>query len=180
MRSQAAGRWRVGVEQATGSVDFDEYATTRWSRLVRTCVLLGAGTEEAEDLVQATLTKVWRSWRRVQGADDVDAYVHRILVNTFTDARRRRWTSERPSAMLPELGMPDVSDAVVLRDAVRRSMQQLSAEHRAVVVLRYYALLSEAQIAEALGLARGTVKSRLSRALQVLRRDPSLTTEGVE
>lgn len=161
-------------------MDFDEYAATRWARLVRTCVLLGASVEEAEDLTQTTLTKVWRSWRRVQRADDVDAYVHRILINSLTDARRRRWTGERPTEVLPETGVSDASNAVVLRDAVRRSLEQLSPEHREVVVLRYYASLSEAQAADALGVARGTVKSRLSRALQVLRCDPSLATEGVE
>lgn len=161
-------------------VEFDEYAAARWPRLVRSAVLLGARPEEAEDLAQATLTKVWRSWSRVSSADDRDAYVYRILLNTFTDGRRRRWTGERPAAVLPEAGEPDASEAVVLRDAVRRSLTQLSPDQREVVVLRYYAHLTEAQMAAALGVAPGTVKSRLARALKVLRCDPTLTPEGVE
>lgn len=178
---QAMKRTPTPVTVQVGTdIDFDTYASARWARLVRACVLLGANVEEAEDLAQATLTKVWRSWGKVLKADDMDAYVHRILINTFTDARRRRWTGERPTAVLPDSGAPDASDAVVLRDAVRRSLEALSPEHREVVVLRYYASLTESQTATALGVPRGTVKSRLSRALQTLRCDPSLATEGVE
>jgi DNA-directed RNA polymerase specialized sigma24 family protein len=77
----------VGVED-----EFSEYVAARWPRLVRSAVLLGCSAAEAEDVVQTALTRCLVSWSRVQRADDRDAYVHRVLINTFTSARRRRWT----------------------------------------------------------------------------------------
>lgn len=160
---------------------FDAYASARWPRLVRSAVLLGAQAEEAEDVAQATLTKAWRSWAKVAKADDTDAYVYRILLNTFTDGRRRRWTGEHPTEFLPEASEPDATDLVVTRDAVWRALHRLTPEQRAAVVLRFYAHLSESQMSVALGVAPGTVKSRLARALLVLRNDPALSAmnEGV-
>jgi DNA-directed RNA polymerase specialized sigma24 family protein len=63
--------------------DFSEYVAARWARLVRSAVLLGCPHAEVEDLVQTTLERCLVKWRKVQRADDRDAYVHRILINTF-------------------------------------------------------------------------------------------------
>ncbi|MFW6775626.1 SigE family RNA polymerase sigma factor [Nocardioides sp. CPCC 205120] len=155
-------------------VDFDAYVALRWTRLVRAAVLLGAGREEAEDVVQSCLVRCLVRWDRVRAADDVDAYVHKALVNTFVSSRRRRWHGERPTEHLPEVVHVDAADEVDHRDAVLRALERLGADQRAVVVLRYYSHLTERQTAEALGVAPGTVKSRLSRALRVLAADPSL------
>lgn len=160
--------------------EFSEYAAARWPRLVRSAVLQGCSRAEAEDVAQLALTKVWRSWSRVQAADDRDAYVYRVLLNTLTDGRRRRWMGERPTEVVPESGTTDVTSEVALRDVVRRSLEALPADQRAAVVLRYYAHLSEAQMADVLGVAPGTVKSRLSRALTALRCDPVLSAEAGE
>lgn len=154
--------------------DFSEYVAAHWPRLVRSAVLLGCNQPEAEDLVQTTLERCLVKWSRVQSAENRDAYVHRILINTFTSSRRRRWTGERPTAVLPEAPRPDETPAIDATDAVLRALNQLTPEQRTAIVLRYYAHLGEAQMATVLGVAPGTVKSRLSRALRSLSQDPHL------
>ena len=154
--------------------EFSEYVAARWPRLVRSAVLLGCAPAEAEDVVQTALTRCLTNWSKVRRADDRDAYVHRVLINTFTSARRRRWVGERPAAVLPELPVEDATAAFDATDALARSLARLTPDQRECVVLRYYAHLTEAQMAGVLGVAPGTVKSRLSRALKVLAEDPQL------
>jgi RNA polymerase sigma-70 factor (sigma-E family) len=154
--------------------DFSEYVAARWPRLVRSAVLLGCSPTEAEDVVQAALERCLVHWRKVERADDRDAYVHRILINTFTSSRRRRWSTEKTVAELPDRAGPDEILEVDLADVVLRSLRTLTHDQRSVVVLRYYAHLSEEQMATALGVAAGTVKSRLSRALRTLSDNPDL------
>lgn len=145
--------------------DFAAYASARWAALVRSGIVLGCTLDEAQDLAQATLLRCFTAWGRVQRATDRDAYVYRILLNCHHDSRRRRWWGEQPTERLPEPGTPDATAQVEAADAVRRALADLSPTHRQVVVLRYYANLSEAQTADILHIAPGTVKSRLSRAL---------------
>ncbi|GAB2973012.1 SigE family RNA polymerase sigma factor [Nocardioides montaniterrae] len=147
-------------------MEFSSYVAARRARLVRTAVLLGCPRADAEDVVQSALLKCYRSWRRVARADSPDAYVHRVLVNTLADARARRWNGELPSHSLPEsrAGDPDWTDGI----AVRRALAELRPVDREVLVLRFYADLSERDTADALGVAPGTVKSRTSRALAAL------------
>ena len=154
--------------------EFAEYVGARWPRLVRTAVLLGCSPAEAEDVVQSALLRCLLHWSKVLAADDRDAYVHRVLINTFTSARRRRWTRESPVARLPEEVSADPTVSVDLSDAVLRSLGRLNAEQRATVVLRYYSQLTEHQTADILGIAVGTVKSRVARALVILADDPDL------
>ena len=153
---------------------FEEYVAARWSRLVRSAVLMGADRHAAEDLVQTTLAKCFVVWPRVSRAQDPDAYVHRVLINALTDSRRRRWWGETPTEVLPVGGLPVAADEVVRDDALRTALLRLTLEQRQVLVLRYYADLTEAQIASALGVAVGTVKSRAARGLATLEADPSL------
>jgi RNA polymerase sigma-70 factor (sigma-E family) len=155
--------------------DLANYVSARWPRMVRAAVLLGSSRSEAEDLVQGVFERCVVKWGRVRRADDRDAYVHRMLVNAFVSSRRRRWTGEVPTAAftLEEPG-PDAIEDVDDADVMERALSGLSADHRAVVVLRYYVQLSEQQMATVLGVAPGTVKSRLARALQVLAADPQL------
>ena len=146
-------------------MDFTTYVAERRTRLVRTAVLLGCPRADAEDLVQAALLKCYRSWRRVARADHPDAYVHRVLVTTLADARARRWNGELPTDELPDEGVEaDPTGGI----ALRRALAGLAPEHRAVLVLRFYADLSERDAAAALGVPPGTVKSRTSRALKAL------------
>ncbi|MEV0287860.1 MULTISPECIES: SigE family RNA polymerase sigma factor [unclassified Kribbella] len=156
------------------SDDFSEYVAARWAGLVRSAVLLGCTHAEAEDLVQSVLERCLLKWRKVQAADDRDAYVHRILVNTFLSTRRRRWTGEKPTATLPEYGGADHTTGIDDTDAIMRALDRLPGDQRTAVVLRYYAHLSEQQMATVLDVASGTVKSRLSRAVKALAQDPDL------
>jgi len=153
---------------------FEEYVASRWTRLVRSAVLMGSDPHAAEDLVQTALAKCFLSWDRVTRAVDPDAYVHRVLINALVDSRRRRWWGERPTLTMPETELADASDGVADGDALRAALRRLPASQRQVLVLRYYADLTEAQVAAALGVAVGTVKSRASRALQTLEADSSL------
>ncbi|CAN5415897.1 SigE family RNA polymerase sigma factor [soil metagenome] len=158
--------------------EFGEYVAARWTRLVRAAVLLGCSPHEAEDVTQTALTRCLVKWSKVQRADDRDAYVHRILVNTFTDSRRRRWNAEKPTGELPEpVGGRDATDEVHDRDVVDRALANLTDEQRTAVVLRYYLNQSEAQMAGTLRVAPGTVKSRLARALKAMAVDPVLSDE---
>jgi RNA polymerase sigma-70 factor (sigma-E family) len=152
-------------------VEFSEYVAARRATLVRSAVLLGCPQPDAEDLVQATLLKIFRSWRRVSRADHRDAYAYRILVNTLHDQRSRRWSGERPTADLPEAVFESDPTTGL---AVRRALAAMGKEHREVLVLRYYADLSEADIARVLGIAPGTVKSRAARALALLADDQNV------
>lgn len=154
--------------------EFGEFVAARWPRLVRSAVLLGCSPAEAEDVVQAALERCLVRWSAVQRASDRDAYVHRVLINTFTSSRRRRWTGERPTEVLPDRAADDDTARVDDADAVLRALARLPHEQRAAVVLRYYAHLTEQQMASVLDVAAGTVKSRLSRALSALATDPDL------
>lgn len=155
-------------------VEFTEYVGARWARLVRSVVLLGCSPEEAQDVVQTAMMRCLVNWRRVQRADDPNAYVYRVVMNSFASARRRRWGGERPVAVIPDAPGGDETSRVDDRDAVVRSLARLSHDQRAVVVLRFYGHLGEGQMASVLGIAPGTVKSRLSRALKLLAEDPDL------
>lgn len=158
--------------------DYTEYVQARWPALVRSAIVLGCDFEEAHDLAQVTLIRCYTSWRKVQRARDRDAYVFRILLNCHRDSRRRRWWGERPSDLIPS-GVIDTSDdpaaEIEVADAVRRAMADLDHGQRVVVVLRYFANLSEAQTAEFLGIKPGTVKSRLARALARMAASPHLS-----
>src|SRR5215212_4549521 len=96
-----------------------------------------------------------------------------MLVNAHRDSRRRRWWGEAPTEFV-DRSSDDGLDAVDGADVMRRALDRLSAGQRQVVVLRYYAQLSERETAEALGVPNGTVKSRLARALDALAADPGL------
>jgi RNA polymerase sigma-70 factor (sigma-E family) len=151
------------------------YVAARYRDLLRAAVLFGCGRHDAEDAVQEALIRCYAAWGRVSSADDRDAYVYRVLVNGIARGWRRKWRGELPHAELPEPPpSEDLAVGVSLRQSVLASLDRLAVEHRQILVLRYFADLSEAQIATVLGVAPGTVKSRASRAIAVLSRDASL------
>lgn len=160
----------VGMFSATDThvPSFEEYASVSWSRLYRSAYLLAGNHADAEDLAQQTLIKAHRAWDKVSGSDSMDAYVRRILTNAFLSSKRLRGRRlELLTDALPEsTAIAGTSeDRLVLWPHVR----ELPPRQRAVVVLRYYEDLSEAEIAETLGCSRGTVKSTAHRALKSLR-----------
>lgn len=162
--NRAANRSYVLTEERL-CVEFSEFVAVRRTSLVRSAVLLGCPLPEAEDVVQTALLRCYRSWARVQQASNPEAYVYAVLVNTLRDFRGRRWHNEVPTGDLPDHGTdPDLSGPL----ALRRALAELSHEHREVLVLRYYADLSEREVCAALVLPASTIKSRTARAKQAL------------
>ena len=156
------------------AADFDDFVATRSPALRRLAVLLTADAHLAEDALQSALLKAWRHWDRVGGVENVEAYVRTVLVNTVRSERRRRRPVEALGVAAPEGPVVDGADALAERDAMWRGLRRLPPRQRAVLVLRYYADLTEVQTAAALGCHVGTVKGYTSRALAALRADPEV------
>ena len=158
---------------AAGREAFRAYVVGRSPALLRTAYLLTGNRSDAEDLLQTALAKTYLAWDRIRDREAVDAYVRRVLVTTQTSFWRRR----RPESLYDEV--PDVPGRDRhadhdLHDALWSALGRLGRKQRAVVVLRYYEDLSEADTARVLGVSVGTVKSTTSRALALLREDPTL------
>jgi RNA polymerase sigma-70 factor (sigma-E family) len=156
-----------GHKVGEGPTDFMEFAVASSGRLFRTACLLTADWHLAEDLVQETLAKMYRSWRRIDRAGAPVAYAHTVLVRTFLSQRRRRSSGERPVEQLPEAVQS--ADDAELRLTLLDGLRRIPAKERAVLVLRYWEDLSEVETAEILGCSVGTVKSLGSRGLAQLR-----------
>jgi RNA polymerase sigma-70 factor, ECF subfamily len=150
--------------------EFREFVAARSSALLRTAYLLAGDWATAEDLLQTALTKTYLAWKRLGEIEAVEPYTRRVLVNTATSWWRRRWHGERPTEVLPERPGPDRHQEAVERDALWAHVRALPARQRAVLVLRFYEDLSEAQTADLLDISVGTVKSQTARALATLRR----------
>lgn len=166
------------VETGAGVVDrtrghdaeFAAYMAARQASLLRTAYLLTGDRHTAEDLVQTALAKLYLSWDKVQQRELLDGYVRRILVNEHNSLWRRPWKRREYSTD----DVPEDGHVTDVYDDGRRSdlwdfVQTLPRKQRAVVVLRYYEELSEAETAATLGISVGTVKSQASRALAALR-----------
>lgn len=150
----------------TGYADFEAFVNARRDALLRTAFLLTGNHHDAEDLVQTTLIKVVPKWSRIE--DRPESYVRQVLARESANRwRRRRWrevsTHTIPDMLQPE--GPDTADRVTLLEDLRR----LSPRQRAVLVLRYFDDLSEADTAAALDISVGTVKSHTRDALKQLR-----------
>ncbi len=157
--------------------EFREFVAARSAALLRTAYLLAGDWATAEDLLQTALTKTYLAWKRLGEIEAVEPYARRVLVNTATSWWRRRWHGERPTEVLPERAAPDQIDEQLERDALWRHVKALPARQRAVLVLRFYEDLTEAQTAALLDISTGTVKSQTSRALNTLRQ--RLGAEGL-
>ena len=155
-----------------GTPGFAEFVAARSPALLRTAYLLTGDWAAGEDLLQATLEQCWRRWSRLTG--NPEAYVRQAMLRTFLSWRRRRWTGEVPTLELPDVRVDDATSAVDDRDQVWPALLRLPRRQRAVVVLRYFDDLSEAETAHALGISVGTVKSQASKALASLRVDAAL------
>lgn len=165
--------------------NFEEYVAARGDWLHHTAWLLTGDHQRAEDLVQTALGKTWPRWSRIAAAGEgtYDGYVRKVMMNTYISWWHRRWTREYPTEVLPEPNttrpVPDAADDAARRRDVATALAMLPRGQRAVVVLRYFHDLTEAQTADALGCSVGTVKSQTSRALATLRTSPALSGEEV-
>jgi RNA polymerase sigma-70 factor (sigma-E family) len=157
------------VMTAAHGDEFAEYAAASIPSLRRLALLLCRNWHDADDLVQAALSKLCQHWHRAAAADSTDAYVRAILVREFVRGRRTGWARRvTVTGQPPEIRAP-VVDVDTLLD-LQAAMAALAPRQRAVLVLRYYCDLDVTQTAEALGCACGTVKSQTAKALATLRR----------
>jgi RNA polymerase sigma-70 factor (sigma-E family) len=162
------------MRNRNGDVTFEDFVRGRSSSLLRTAMLLvGQNRAEAEDLLQVALERAYRHWPRVIKSDEPERYVRRILANASADRWRR--ISRRAEYAMPApneaAAMPDRTSEIAERDYLLRALAALPHGQRAVLVLRYFDDLSEAQTADMLGCSVGTVKSQTARALGRLRAD---------
>ena len=156
--------------------EFDGFVTARSRALLGAAWLLAGDWQRAEDLLQSALAKAYLAWPRI-GEGHEEAYVRRVLVTTYASWWRRAWRGERPTATVPETaGGADPTAAVDLRLSLLSALDRLTRGQRAVVVLRYYCDLSEAETAAALGCSVGTVKSQAAKGLARLRRTDLVDT----
>lgn len=164
--------------KSSAEAEFRAFVVNRWPRLLRTAHLLTGHHHDAEDLVQAALAKAYVKWERIQGADDPDSYVWRIMINANVDRLRRLRLREWLTTRFPESAAPDRADAVAERSALMEALGRLPAKQRAVVVLRYLEDRSETEVARLLGTGVGTVRSHTARALKKLREQPAIVQVG--
>jgi len=161
---------------STADTEFGDFMRGRWPAMVRLGYALTGDAGHAEDVAQAAFARAYASWGRVRRAGDPDAYVRRILINE----NRKRFRKHR----VPEDLHGDLAGTLAVqtageqqgpeeRQALLDALNRLGPRQRAVVVLRYWLDLSEAETAAALNCSVGTVKSQASRALATLRRDAS-------
>ena len=169
MQTRVGAGVAMGARRPLPDAEFAEYMKARQDWLLGIAYLLTGDRPAAEDLVQTSLAKLYLSWDKVRDRGAIDAYVRRILVNENASLWRRAWKRREVVAeSVPESGRADVYDEGQ-RGALWEVVQSLPTRARAVVVLRYYEELSEAETAEVLGISVGTVKSQASRALAALR-----------
>lgn len=149
---------------------FGSFVSARANSLLRHAYLLVGDRGRAEDLLQTALVKTYLAWPRIRDTGAVEGYVRRVMVTTATSWWRGRPYRERPVATVPDRAGADELDPALERDAMWARLRTLPAKQRAVLVLRYYEGMAEAEIADVLGVSRGTVKSHTARALAALRR----------
>jgi RNA polymerase sigma-70 factor (sigma-E family) len=149
--------------------EYTEYVAARLSSLRRLAAVLCDDWQRADDLVQATLTRLYTHWPRVRATSHPDAYARTVLVHEFIHERRSPW-AKWVSLTGP---VTDTPAAAVDHDAVldlRAAVAALPARQRATLVLRFYCDLNVDQSAEILGCSPGTVKSQTAKALNAVRR----------
>ena len=149
----------------TAYAGFEQFVVARRDALLRTAYLLTGDHHDAEDLVQSALIKVVPKWARIN--DRPEPYVRQVLARESVNRwRRRRWREVTTDAV-PESMHHDSTDRIALLEDLRK----LSPRQRAVLVLRYFDDLTEADTAAALGISVGTVKSHARGALARLRNE---------
>ncbi|MER7893427.1 SigE family RNA polymerase sigma factor [Micromonospora sp. NPDC048909] len=168
--------------QAVQRQEYVDFVTGATGKLRRTAYLLTGDAHRADDVVQQTLTQLFVKWSRVRRADDIGAYVHRMLVNAFRQERRSRWWGvqllDRTPEPVPRGDPGGTGEAAADAVAVRTALAAVPPGQRVVLVLRFYADLSVEQTAEVLGCSTGNVKSQTARGLAALRRQLPLDAEA--
>lgn len=164
---------RAPEDRAEAEGAYTAYVSARLPALRRIAHLLCKDPHRADDVVQTALTKLYVHWNRARAADDLDRYVHTILVRCFLNEQRLGWARvvrlsgaphETPG-LPPVAGVPDIETRTVVHTALSR----IPARQRAVLVLRFLCDLPVAEVAAVLGCSEGNVKSQTARGLARLR-----------
>jgi RNA polymerase sigma-70 factor (sigma-E family) len=161
----------TGSTAEVAPIEFEDFVVLRGPALVRLARGLLRDPQWAEDVVQDVLARAMLQWPRVSAANDVDAYVRRMVINACTSwfrraARRERATDQQ---VLLDGSVSDRTDQLVDRDQLIALLRQLPAKQRAVLVLRHYEGLPDAEIAVLLKCSEVTVRSNAHRGLAKLR-----------
>jgi RNA polymerase sigma-70 factor (sigma-E family) len=159
-------------------VAFGEYVRARSGALLRAAQAMTGNRADAEDLLQATLVKAYQSWEKIADPAALDTYVRRVMVNTHISGWRRQRVDEYPTDELPDSPATDVTGDSDLHDVVQRAVDRLPRQMRAAVMLRYFNDMTEPEVAAALGVSVGTVKSTVARAVAKLRKDAELGADA--
>jgi RNA polymerase sigma-70 factor (sigma-E family) len=167
----------VNDEPATWDADtaLEQLYALHWRSLVRLAVLVVRDQAQAEEITQDAFIALHARWRRLRDPDKALAYLRQTVVNRSRSALRHRAVVHRhvqATGSAPPVDLPGSDETAVAaerRDRVLTALQALPARQREVMALRYYAGLSEAEIADALGISRGAVKSHAFRGAAALR-----------
>src|SRR3954447_2348349 len=144
--------------------EFSAYVAARRAKLFRAACLLCGDPHRAEDIVQDALARLYVNWPRVSRADNVEAYVRKMLVNSHYSDRRRPWRRESTSAIPMDLPL-EPGTAPEDADAIWGAIRSVRPGQRSVVVLRHIWDRSVEETAAELGISTGTVKSQNRDAL---------------
>lgn len=154
---------------AQDAPDFDAWVAVRGPALLRLAYTLTGNRADAEDVVQDALARALPRWSRITRADDVDAYVRRMVVNAHTSWWRRWRRRESPVAELRDSVVDAPGEDFDERRRLWLACQALPEAQRTAVVLRYYEQLEYAEIADLTGVREGSVRARVSRGIATLR-----------
>ncbi len=161
------------AQEVSARDSFAAFVLHRSDALLHTAYLLTQDRQLAEDLLQTALAKAWPRWSRIDASPQ--AYVRKILVNTYSSWWHRRWNGELSTGQ-PPVATSDEPDGDTTTD-VRTALERLPKRQRAVIVLRFFEDLTEAETARIMQCTVGTVKSQTSKALAKLRVDPALVDD---
>ncbi|GIF24731.1 RNA polymerase sigma-70 factor (sigma-E family) [Actinoplanes tereljensis] len=146
------------------------YVHGRIPALRRVAYLLSGDEHQADDLVQETITKLYARWPRIAEADNVDAYVHTMMVRAFLDEKRRGWWRVRLWGSAPDRAASSSAGGAEDRTVLRAALTRVPPRQQAVLVLRFLCDRPVAEVAEILGCSEGTVKSQTAHGLTALRK----------
>ena len=145
------------------------YVHGRLTALRRVAWLLSGDEHQADDLVQETITKLYARWPRISAVENVDAYVHTMMVRAFLDEKRRGWWRVRLFGAVPDRPASTAGEPED-RTVVRTALAAVPPRQQAVLVLRFLCDLPVADVAAILGCSEGTVKSQTSQGVAALRK----------
>jgi RNA polymerase sigma-70 factor (ECF subfamily) len=150
---------------------FAGLAAATIGRLDAAARLILRDPDQAKDAVQETLVRAWRDMPTLRSSDQFDAWLHRLLYRSCIDEMRRlrRHRFDLELISIDVAARDDAMSSMADRDQLERGFDRLEPEARALIVLHHYLDLPMAEVAFALGIPLGTAKSRLHRALQLMR-----------